>query len=57
MAHKKGNEHWTADCANAKKERDTYLALLKEIHKEAQQAYYCDVMAIKAKIEQVIKGK
>jgi hypothetical protein len=57
MAQKKGDEHWAKQSARIKAERDAFLDLLKEIHKETKQAYYCDVMAINRKIEQAIKGK
>ena len=57
MAHKKGDEHWAKQMGKVREERDQYLALLKEIHNETKQAYYCDVVAINRKIEQAIKGK
>ena len=52
--HKKGAEHWTADCAKCKSELERYKKLLREVH-DMLGDYYANTSEIQHKIKQELK--
>lgn len=49
--HKRGNEHWTAECKSIRDDRDRLKDLLKEVYLMTGM-YYCDLAQVRYKIKQ-----